>query len=273
MLALLMVGGATMWGCASYDPALYVYTSDSVGYRLAEVGSTFDAVLQQKLPVILFIHGRGNEPGKSLHGAGIVAQSFGVEGRAVEKLTAYGTDVVLFSWDSRRGGFLFLGLDDRVRPLENTADAAKRFGKVLVELRQSISRHPTHPPLVLVAHSMGAVVLENYVKQSGWDGLRGGRLFDMVILTSADTDNEGHVAWVDLIARVELVYVTVNPGDYFLQNSTDQRPDGVLALGLDPGPQLSELATYIELHCERSAALAFEVHEVLTQAGNSSTRE
>lgn len=228
-----------------FDPALLVYTSNKQGFRAEQLPSLFDTLLRQPKPVVLFIHGRGKEPGKSLEGTGIIVRAFNVEGKAVEKIEAYGSQAAMFSWDSQRGGFLFFGLKDRERALRNMDDSAQRFAAVIEKLGSAAAAvGSSRPPLTLLAHSMGSIVLQRTIERNGW---RGTALFDNVVISSADADNIGHAVWVDKIAAVERVFVTVNPSDPTLKDSMDARPPGALPLGLSPGTTLSARANYVDV--------------------------
>ena len=142
-----------------YDERFLVYTSDTRGFEATGLKPLFDRLLRSDRPIILFVHGRGKEPAKSLAGAGFFAGLGGVEGKAVAKLEAYGATVVMFSWDSQRSGFLFFGLTDRERALGNTSEGASRFGRVLGVFDQAIAEARqagiTPPSVTLLAHSMG----------------------------------------------------------------------------------------------------------------------
>ena len=238
-----------------YDPQFFVYTSDATPFKLDGVKPLFDRLLRGSKPIVLFVHGRGDEPKKSLKGTGFFVGLFGVEGKAVQKLEQYGSSVVLFSWDSRRGS----GLTDRERPLANMPDSARRFANVLGEVAKSLAAAPAaHPPVTLLAHSMGTIVVQTYVQQNGgWRSPGDGRLFANVVLSSADADNLGHPAWVDKIAAVERVFVTVNPIDPTLEESVEARQPSAVALGRDPGAPLANAATY--------AMLQINAHEIFTK--------
>lgn len=245
-----------------YDERLLVYTSDTKGFTSSEIKPLFDRLLAGNRPIVVFVHGRGKEPGKSLQGAGFFAGLGGVEGRAVAKLEDYGVVVVMVSWDSRRSGFLFFGLSDRERALANAPEAGRRFGEVLGRLGESLNERAqqnlSHPPITLLAHSMGANALQKYIEQNhGWQRPTTGPVFTNVILSSADPDNLTHAPWVTEMARVERVFITVNPDDDILRRATEARPPNTVALGRDPGNVLSENPAYVFLR--------IDAHEIFTK--------
>jgi pimeloyl-ACP methyl ester carboxylesterase len=259
-LIVLVASTFVLGGCASisYDPQKVAYTSDQQAFGPGEIKPLFDRLLRGSEPVVLFVHGRGKEPRKSLEGTGFLVRPF-VEGKAVSKLEAYGTKTVLFSWNSQRCGFLLVGLDNRQCPLENIEGpdgGAARFKATLDALAASLTEHRTHPPVTLVAHSMGTIVVQRYVElNDGWAG--GRKLFDNVVISSSDATSEGHAAWVEKIAAVERVFVTTNPKDPFLEKSKTATPPNLHPLGLDAGPQRSTRARYVDFD--------IEAHEIFTR--------
>ena len=231
-----------------FDPALLVYTSDKRGFRAIELTPLFERLLRQNRPVVLFIHGRGGEPEKSLEGTGFIRSAFKVEGKAVPKIEAFGAVAAMFSWDSKRGGFLFFGLSDRERPLGNVDAAADSFKVTLDKLAAAIATvGAARAPLTLLAHSMGTIVLQRYIEKNGWPAPVGAPLFRNVIVSSADADNLGHTAWVDRIAAVERVFITLNPKDPILEDSKEKRQPNALPLGMNPGNALSAEARYVDI--------------------------
>ena len=250
----------------NYDKSMLTYTSDLRGYEEAQVAEAFDAAATAGTPIVLFVHGRGDEPGKSLEGTGFILRSIDIEGRAVAKLEAYGTRVVMFSWDSKRGGFK-LDFNDRKRPRENVPEASRRLGKVLASFRNWSAARPAHPPVVLLVHSMGSLVLQKCLDDGLWPVGDGTRLFSAVILTAADADDIGHDAWLRKLPHDEAVYVTLNPGDHILKDSTEHRPAGAAALGrgMRPGMPLAPNATYVDLHTDSRTAQKFQPHEIFNK--------
>lgn len=253
-LALVLIAPAAS-AAMKYSDELLVYTSDRQGFPRERVKGVFDAALRGDRPVILFIHGRGDEPQKSLVKAGLVLRAFG-GGKAVAKLEAYGCHVIFYNWDSRSAD-----ANDRARPLGNMARAQERFGFVLDEYKQSLTELRAAgirpQPVTLLAHSMGTIVLQRLIEaRQGWDT---NRLFDNVVLTSADADDVGHAAWVDRIARVERVFITVNPGDKLLAREKNRVPPGTNPLGVNPGSAVSETATYVHFRVGE--------HEVFAKSG------
>jgi len=248
----------------TYRSDLLVYTADATGYREADLHAAFERVFPagDATPVVLFVHGRGDEPQKSLAGTGVLSRAVDIEGKAVRKLEAYGVRVLYFSWDSKRGTWVL----DRQRPLDNTADAAEKLGKVLTRLQAWRASHATTAPLILLAHSIGTIVLKRYLERlagngEAWPGGGGEAFFANVLLSSADADDEGHDAWLEQIPSRERVFVTFNPHDHVLNRSYNSRKDGVDPLGLGKLASFAKNATYVDLIPNAASDESFQAHE------------
>lgn len=220
-----------------FDPTKRLYTSDKAGYKVSKLPALLDRLLSNGKPVILFVHGRGNEPKKSLEGGRFI-------GRAVYKLeSGYDANVLMFSWDSKRGK----GLKDRGRPLSNMLVASKEFLKILEGIKQYRKSHPQSKPIALISHSMGNIVIESAVKNlDGWIENDGKPLFSNILLSASDADDVEHAEWVEQISATENVYITINADDKVLKKSND-RPSGTAPMGLEPGSKLANKATYVDV--------------------------
>ncbi len=236
---LLVTFGRTAHGGSGlkFDASTPLYTRDSHAYAVKDLSLALDAVRKAGKPIVLFIHGRGDEPGKSLRAK---KNLLGL-GSAVSMLEdQYGTAVLMFNWDSKGAS-----MKDRSRPLGNMTAAAEGLHAVILELQSYYSRDPSMKPVVLLAHSMGTIVVQRYVEKYGWPA---GRIFANVLFTSADADNLEHAKWVERISAVERVYITINPRDKMLSGSSALRPSGSRALGLDPGKLLAADSFYVEVY-------------------------
>lgn len=210
-----------------------LYLSDESRYSYSQVESALDRAFSYKKPVLLFVHGRGNEPEKSLNGGTFV------EGNAVHKLEEqYGVKVVMFNWDS--SAFLY----DRDKPLKRMPASAASFKKVLAKVNTYMKSNKDKK-ITLLAHSMGSIVLQKYIQTYGWEYKD--KIFSSVVFTSPDADNKNHNVWLDKLAASEKVYVTINKDDDILEKSTDSREKGVLALGLNPVKPFSTKVTYLDM--------------------------
>ena len=232
-----------------FDSTKLAYTSDTVGYTESELPALFERLLADPKPLVLFIHGRGDEPQKSLVKAGLLLRPAG-GGRAVHKLESYGANVVMVSWDSKAKG------QDRLVPLSHMPAAATTLDAVLEAYTAARARHATRvEPVTLIAHSMGTIVLQTYVERKReWFPQS---IFTNVALTSGDADGDGHTTWVDRIAAVENVFITVNEDDRVLRKAAKQ-PKGREhpPLGREPGSALAGKASYITIHTKAHEVFA-----------------
>lgn len=228
-------------GNSTFDPAKRLYTSSGVGHPITELPMLLDDLSTTGKPVILFVHGRGKEPNKSLRNKGGLI----VEGRAVHKLeSGYKAKVLMFNWDSERG----CGFKDRERPLSNMATASQAFSLLLDGIKQYRHNNSQARPIALMVHSMGNIVVETMVNNwGGWIDNGGEPLFSNVVFSASDSNDTDHAAWVEKIGDTENVYLTINADDKILKKSNDQRPAGAAALGLEPGTHLARNAVYVDI--------------------------
>lgn len=216
-----------------YSSEYPLYLSDGSKYSYNEIDVALEKVFSYDKPVVLLVHGRGNEPNKSLNGG------FFVEGKAVHKLEKqYGAKVLLFNWNSNSGFF------DRNRPLNNMPSAANSFSIILEHINEYLKKS-YNKRISLLVHSMGSIVIQNYIETYGWKFKE--KIFNNVLFTSADCDNKNHAEWMDKISMVEKVYITINKNDFVLSISLDARKNGNRALGKKPILPLSKFATYLDL--------------------------
>lgn len=231
-----------------------LYLSDESRYSYSQVETALDRAFSYKKPVLLFVHGRGNEPEKSLNGGTFV------EGNAVHKLEQqYGVKVVMFNWES--SAFLY----DRDKPLKRMPASAASFKKVLAKVNTYMNANKDKK-LTLLAHSMGSIVLQKYIQTYGWEYKN--KIFSSVLFTSPDADNKNHSVWLDKVAASEKVFVTINKDDDILEKSTDAREKGVLALGLNPVKPFSTKVTYLDM-TKMGTSVGAETgqHEVFNKEG------
>lgn len=238
-----------------FNPDMPLYTSDAQGWRMDQFDAAMSRVSADGKPVVLFVHGRGKEPGKGLLGGTFT------EGKAVHKIErGYGVNVLMFNWDSAFNGFSFL---DREVPLGNTSAGGAALGRVLAALAQHQAQHVSTRKPVLIAHSMGSVVIQKAVTDGHWPQAKG--LFSAVLFSQPDADDIGHAQWLDEVATREKVFVTLNRDDRVLQRSTDARPTGAHALGLDTTQPLARHATYVDISRMGPTGQKDEDHEVFSK--------
>lgn len=236
-----------------FDSIYPLYTADGTKFGYDQIHAALDKAFASNKPVVIHIHGRGDEPLKSLEGKPFIG------GATVPKMEKdFDVRVLLFNWDAQ--GLLL----DRKKPLSNIPAAVESFKKVLTAIQ---TYDLTGKKLILHAHSMGSIVLQTYILQNGWPA-QTQPIFSNVLFTEPDADNLNHPVWMDQISSKENVYITVNNDDVVLDQSTDARPPGAAALGLRPTEDLSSAATYLDFtKLGDKINKATRVHEIFDKDG------
>lgn len=219
-----------------FDSNYPLYVRDGSKFGFDDVEKALDRVYSTGKPVVVFIHGRGNEPNKSLDKATFV------EGGAVRKIEEYyNATVLMFNWDSQ--AFLY----DRTKPLSKMKRSADSLAVVLSKMWAYFQARPKLKRPSLIAHSMGSIVVETYVKKYGWFPQANSALFSKIFFTSPDADNLNHWVWLTEIGHNEKVYLSINKNDDILEKSNDERDNGAKPLGLRPVLPYAENITYLDV--------------------------
>jgi hypothetical protein len=226
--------GTSMAGGLSFDPKRPLYLADAVPHGVDETVALLERVAAEGKPIVFYVHGRGDEPGKSLRDDKIV--------QTLER--QYGVKVLMFNWDSKVGGIPPWRYFDRKRPLANVPAAVENLRPVMASIAAYRGAH-RQPTMTFLVHSMGSLVVQGYVQKYGWPNGTGG-VFDVVLFSEPDADARGHPVWLEPIAVRERVYVTANASDKVLRHSNEAR-EGTKALGLGPDRPLAKGVTYVEL--------------------------
>jgi hypothetical protein len=253
LIILLSVMGLSAQAKLEFDPQYPLYTADGTKYGFDQIHAALDNVFSSNKPVVIHIHGRGDEPLKSLEGKPVIG------GATVPKIEKdFDVRVLLFNWNAQ--GLLL----DRQKPLSNIPAAVESFKKVLAAVQ---TYDLQGKKLILHAHSMGSIVVQTYILQNGWPAKRK-PIFSNVLFTEPDADNLNHPIWMDQISSQENVYITINNDDVVLDRSTDARPPGAAALGLKPTADLSWSATYLDFtKLGDKVNKATRVHEIFDKDG------
>lgn len=235
-----------------FNPNTPLYTADAKAWRIDQFAQAFAALQASGKPVVIFVHGRGKEPGKSLLGGTFV------QGMAVHKIErGYDCRVLMLNWDSAFPG---LNLFDREVPLNHTPAAASSLGGLLQALKQYQATVPGVALPALLVHSMGSIVVQRSIENGHWP--QAARLFSAVVFSQPDADDVGHATWLDTLGAREKTFVTLNSDDHVLKRSTDGRPAGAHALGLGTAQPLAPHAAYIDLSRMGALGAKDDDHEV-----------
>jgi hypothetical protein len=193
--------------------------------NIEDADAVLDALFASRQPVVLYVHGRGNEPRKT------------ARQDIVGKLESqYGIKVLMFNWNSR--GFLFS------RPVDRARASAPNLRDTISRLGTYRDAHPETAgvPVSLLVHSMGSIVL-----RPALDGLslanQNGPIFSNILITESDEDAQGHNAWVERLRARNAILLTFNESDSTVRRSN--HGEGLTPLGLRPEPPLAGNAQYI----------------------------
>lgn len=235
-----------------FNAATPLYTSDAKAWRMEEFPDVMAHLLALGKPVVIFVHGRGKEPGKGLQGGTFT------RGMAVHKIErGYGTSVLMFNWDSAFHGLNFL---DREVPLSHTSAGGEALGRLLTQLQQYQADHPGAQKPALLVHSMGSIVVQRAIEDGHWPAAD--KLFSAVLFSQPDANDKGHAMWLEQLAQREQTYLTQNQDDHVLKRSTDARPAGMHALGLGTSEPLAPNVKYIDISRMGPLGNKDEDHEV-----------
>ena len=231
---LLVSALAGAGACASFDPERPVVVAPDRRVGLDALEPVLDELFRSGKPVVLYVHGRGNEPKKSIR-KGIL--------RRIE--LQYDVKVLMLDWESKAPFFVF------GRPVDKAIAAAPRLGAVVERLAAYRQSHAAarSVPLSLLAHSMGTIVLEEAVTR-GHTSLRdaaGRPVFSNILLTQSDSDAGPHAGWVGRLPASGTVLLTLNRKDLVLARSKHRNGDGPLGISDPKDLALADTAFYLDL--------------------------
>lgn len=258
---------ANSFAALKFDLARPIYDDNKSAHGVSNVGHLLSDAASRGQQVVLYLHGRGDEPEKSFNSAM-------TGGGAVARLRSeYKVRVILVNWNSKSKG------KDRSAPLSHVAEGAATLDGVLTQLIEYQELNPSAQRPAFLVHSMGSIVLATYVKTYGWPTSEGRPLFSNVLLSEPDVDSQGHAEWLSKVASRERAYVTQNTRDSVLKASTDSRsPMSNFALGLEPIRPFASGAFYVDLtdalKVKRILILRIGAHQIFSKSwmgGNANT--
>lgn len=150
--------------------------------------------------ILFYIHGR--------------SQTLEKEWRNVVAMEqAYNVRVIMLHWESWN---YLLG-----RPVVNTIEASRQLSLGLEQFsffKQSLKDSNNSRKMFLMFHSMGNIVLKNYLEK--FNQLEDQNIFDSIVLTGADTPFSGHQKWLSRLRFGTDIYVVMNKKDMVLLASS-----------------------------------------------------
>lgn len=184
--------------------------------------------------IILYIHGRGRDTKDEW------SQITTIEER-------FNSRIIMFHWPSWKNLI--------TRPVENAKKAAVEFDETMKQIKDFKDSHPEmfeNKKLSLLVHSMGHIVLKEYVEKFyNYDlmDVNGLPLFDSFVSTGADVGFTDHRAWFSKINFAAKKFVTMNKRDlvlllsYLLDLKVKNPLLYKLGLGIDRFPIKKEFLT------------------------------
>jgi len=246
---------------------------------------------EKRVPALaFFVHGYNNDVESVLERA----QGF-------EEL--YGVEVIVFTWPANGGGLggvaSYLSdkrdalasvgaLDRAIQKLEgylkelNEAQRQRIEAEAYVEHAGDADAWDDHyarallracPFTVnLVLHSMGNYIFKHFMGSSTYGGNR--LVFDNVVLAAADTNNPGHVEWLDRVQCRRRVYVTINENDIALRASRMKTGEEQKArLGHYPYDLASRRVVYVDFTRAREVGDSHAYFEGKPATRNQAVRD
>jgi esterase/lipase superfamily enzyme len=220
----------------STNQAKPIFASRYVARKLLAIVNPAMLGLKKKgRNLAFFVHGFNNDVAAALDRAEAIEKNFGVEvlvftwpanGGGVHGLASYKSD--------KRDALASVGALDRclgrfyeylqdvhaehvktieVRANERFPDDAEKWDRFFTT--QAAKWCPFSVSLIM--HSMGNYLFKSVLKSANYRGDL--LIFDNVVMTAADVNNEGHAAWVDAIQCRGRVFITINEDDVALRAS------------------------------------------------------
>jgi esterase/lipase superfamily enzyme len=219
--------------CTSTGASLLV---DGKEYSIAErdvaLQAAFSRVSGAVDNLIVYVHGRGKEPQKSVRK--IISH--------VER--EYSASLLMFHWcPSWSGPFGW--------PEDEARAAADELAFFIDALNGFVANNPAHKtvPKTLLSHSMGALVLEAYFSKY-YDASKPWG-FDTTVLSAPATAADSHARWLGRVGSGHRVYSTLNHDDGILSKAAKRTGGARLGQKLGKPIPLAAGVSYIDVTKER----------------------
>jgi esterase/lipase superfamily enzyme len=248
------VGGcATCAASPAFDARCRLVTAPCNRAQIAAADQVLDDLFREGKPVVLYIHGRGSEPGKTLKDniAGTLERDYGVR-------------VLMFNWDSHVPRLLPFR-----RPVDKAQASAPELSDLVTRLATYRDSHPgtANVPVSLLVHSMGNITFRRAVEQGLPMTNGGGPIFTNILMTESDEDDKAHNVWVEKLRARGTILLSVNRNDGVLNRSNHH--NGAEPIGISPAPPLATNAAYLD-----ASGLVGKAHRLFTKSklhGNVAT--
>jgi len=145
---------------------------------------------------VIYVHGRAK-------GVGEPAKS--VQSKIYAALEGYGLAVIGFTWDAEGSGY------DKQQPIASADD----LSTFLKSLQGYLIENPSSRPPVLLAHSMGAIIIEELARRNDLTEANG-KAIESLIFNAAAVETKHHADWLSKVSIAKRIYVLVNRHDRVL---------------------------------------------------------
>lgn len=216
-------------GCgSSFNPRNRLMVAPDKSFPISSIDQNLTLVLMENKPLLFYIHGRGDEPKKSVDKKILVR---------LEK--EYGIKVLMFNWDSK--GFVLS------RPVERALESAPYLNEVVEKIVEFRKQHPESQiiPISLLVHSMGSIVLRKSLEADLNLSFNDEPIFTNILITGSDEDAQEHDKWIQKLKAKGTIILTFNENDGTLRWSFHSL--GKTPLGKGPVPPLASNIYYLDV--------------------------
>ena len=135
----------------------------------------------------------------------------------------YGVGVIVFSWPSNPGGFIF---NEYRRAQAIASNSVVALDRTFEKLGSYLHLEPDESCEIsfnLLLHSLGNYLFEMFIRHPIFSGET--RIFDNIVLNAADVDHDQHNEWTHSLKYARRVFAIINERDTILGASDIINPD------------------------------------------------
>ena len=229
LLTAITASAADCPTCAqspAFNDACRLVTAPCSRAPMDDINKVLDRLYATGKPVVVYVHGRGEEPKKTLDD-GIVA-----------KLESeYGVSTLMFNWDSKGEG--------RHRPVDKAQASVPKLRDLIGRIAVYRKAHPEKPAPTLLVHSMGSILLRGAAEGVSFKMDDGAAIFSNILVTGSDEESVGHADWVKKLAAANTILIAVNRHDAVLIAAI--HPKGFTPLGRQVILPVAQNAFYLDV--------------------------
>jgi len=184
---------------AHADVGFYIADS-SEPHKSYEIDSILNNFIENNpdRDILFYVHGRSRTLEKEWNNINKIEEIYNVK-------------VLMLHWDSWSNA-----VD---RPVENTVIASGYLLQAMNYINSYKNRNKAkfqNRKLLMMCHSMGNIILKNYMENYFSSSFLSTNLFDSLVLNGSDTPFTGHKKWVEKIKFSQDIIITMNKNDSVL---------------------------------------------------------